>query len=123
VFVAVPGAGTVGVRPALTGAPIAPQEKDSYANAAAFMVPAPGTWGDAGRNSIRGPSTFTFDMSVSRTFRFTRRFHLDWRLSASNVFNRVTFTAVDRIITSPQFGRPTNAGQMRRVLTNFIFRF
>ena len=123
VFVAVPGTGVVGIRPALTGESIAPPEPDSYANAAAFTMPAPGTWGNAGRNAIRGPSTFSFDMSVARTFRFNRRFNLEWRLMATNVLNRVTFTAIDRIITSPQFGRATSAGEMRRILTNFIFRF
>jgi trimeric autotransporter adhesin len=122
-FLGVPGTGTVGVRPTLTGAPIVPQDEGSYANGAAFVVPARGSWGNAGRNSIRGPSTFTFDMSVARTFRFTRRFNLDWRVTASNVLNRVTFTTIDRVITSPQFGRSTNAGQMRRIMTNFVFRF
>jgi hypothetical protein len=122
-FVAVPGTGAVGVRPALTGQPISPTEPDSYANPAAFAPPAAGSWGNAGRNSIRGPSTFSFDMSVTRSFRFNRRFSLDWRLNATNVLNRVTFTTIERSITSPQFGHPTNAGQMRRIVTSFTFRF
>jgi trimeric autotransporter adhesin len=122
-FVAVPGTGVVGVRPSLTGQPIAPTEDDSYANPGAFAPPARGSWGDAGRNSIRGPSTFSFDIAVARTFRFNRRFNLDWRVTATNVLNRVTFTTIERSISSPQFGHPTNANQMRRIVTSFIFRF
>jgi hypothetical protein len=122
-FVTVPGSGAVGVRPSLTGEPIDPVEPDSYANAAAFAAPAPGTWGTAGRNSIRGPSTSSFDMNFARVFRFPRRLTLEWRLTATNVLNRVTFSAIDRVITSPQFGHPTGTNQMRRITMSFRFGF
>jgi hypothetical protein len=122
-FAAVPGSGVVGIRPSLTGQPIATNQTGSYANPAAFMAPAPGTWGDAGRNSIRGPSTYSFDMSVARAFRLRRRMTLEWRLAATNLLNRVTFTAIDRITTSPQFGQPTSANQMRRIQMLFRFGF
>lgn len=122
-FAVVPGTGTVGVRPSLTGQPTAPLEPGSYANAAAFVAPEPGTWGDAGRNSIRGPATFGFDLTVARVFRLKGRRTLEARVAATNVLNRVTFTAIDRIITSPQFGRPTSANQMRRVQLLFRFGF
>ena len=122
-FVPVPGTGVVGIRPSLTGQPIGPQKPGSYANAAAFVTPAPGSWGDAGRNSIRGPATFSFDMSLTRTFRFNSHLNLDWRVTATNVINHVTFTTIDRVITSPQFGWPTNTSPMRRIATSFVFRF
>ena len=91
-FAAVPGSGVVGLRPALTGAPIAAVASGAYANPAAFTAPASGTWGNAGRNSIRGPSTFSFDVTVARVFRLNRRLTLEWRVAASNVLNRVTFS-------------------------------
>jgi hypothetical protein len=122
-FAVVPGTGTVGVRPSLTGEPIAPVEPGSYANAAAFAAPGPGTWGNAGRHSIRGPGTFSFDVTVARVFRVSRRRTLEWRLAATNVLNRVSFAAVDLIITSPQFGRPTTANSMRRIQVLFRFSF
>lgn len=122
-FVPVPGTGVVGIRPSLTGQPIGPQAPGSYANPAAFVTPAPGLWGDAGRNSIRGPATFSLDISLTRTFRFNSRFNLDWRVTATNVLNHVTFTTIDRVITSSQFGFPTNASPMRRIATSFVFRF
>jgi hypothetical protein len=122
-FIAVPGSGVVGVRPSLTGEPIDPVEAGTYANRAAFMAPAAGTWGNAGRNSIRGPSTSSFDMTFARVFRFPRRLTLEWRVSATNIFNRVTFASIDRIITSPQFGQPTSTNQMRRLTTSLRFGF
>ena len=122
-FVAVPGTGVVGMRPSLTSEPIGPIARGSYANPAAFTAPAPGTWGNAGRNSIRGPSTSSFDMNLARVFRLPRRLTLEARLAATNVFNRVTFSSIDRIITSPQFGRPTGTNQMRRVTMSVRFGF
>ena len=122
-FVVVPGTGTVGVRPSLTGVPLTPIESGSYVNPAAFVTPAPGTWGNAGRNSIRGPSQFAFDAAVARVFRLRGRLNLEWRIAATNVLNRVTFAAVNTVISSPQFGLPTAANTMRRIQTTFRLRF
>jgi hypothetical protein len=122
-FAAVPGTGFVGVRPSLTGAPIGPVTPGSYANPAAFTAPAPGTWGDAGRNSIRGPRQFSLDANISRVFRLRGRLNLEWRIAATNVLNRVTFASINTIVTSPQFGRPTVANSMRRVTTTLRLRF
>jgi hypothetical protein len=122
-FAPVAGTGVVGVRPSVTGASTTPTVPGSYANAAAFTAPASGTWGDAGRNSIRGPSEFSLDASVSRVFRFHGRLSLEWRVAATNVLNRVTFATIDTVITSPQFGFPTLANSMRRLQTTVRFRF
>jgi hypothetical protein len=122
-FLAVNGTGVVGVRPRLTGELPAPPTAGSYANAAAYAAPLPATWGDAGRNSIRGPSQFTFDMSVARTFLLPRRMRIDWRINLTNVLNRVTFSAINTVITSPQFGMPTRANAMRRIQMSLAFGF
>jgi hypothetical protein len=114
-FLPVSGTGMVGVRPSLTGAPIAPVAAGSYANPAAFATPAPGSWGNAGRNSIRGPAQFSMDMSVTRVFRLGARLNLEWRAAATNVLNRVTFGTINTVIDSPQFGRPTLANPMRAI--------
>ena len=122
-FVVVPGTGTVGVRPSLTGVPLAPIESGSYVNPAAFATPAPGTWGNVGRNSIRGPSQLSLDASLARVFRLRGRLNLEWRIAATNVLNRVTFSAVNTVISSPQFGLPTSANAMRRIQTMLRVRF
>jgi hypothetical protein len=88
----------------LTGVSSKPVESGSYANAAAFPSPAAGAWGNAGRNSLRGPSQFSFDASLTRTFRLKGRLNLEYRISATNLLNRVTFATINTVITSPQFG-------------------
>lgn len=122
-FLSVAGTGVVGIRPALTGISTSPVSADSYANPAAFTTPAPGAWGNAGRNSLRGPAPFSLDMSVARVFRVGGRLNFEWRLAATNVLNRVTFSTVDRTVGSPQFGLPTFANPMRALQMTLRVRF
>jgi hypothetical protein len=122
-FVAVAGTGFVGVRPHLTGAAPQPAPPGAYANSAAYASALPGTWGDAGRNSIRGPGQFSLDMSVARVLRLRGRLNLEGRVAATNVLNRVTFASINTVVSSPQFGRPTLANPMRRLQTTLRLRF
>jgi hypothetical protein len=122
-FLSVAGTGVVGIRPMVTGVSTAPVSSGSYANPAAFATPAPGEWGNAGRNSLRGPALFSLDMSVSRVFRLGSRLNAEWRVAATNVLNRVTFATVDDIVGSPQFGLPTLANPMRALQMTVRLRF
>jgi hypothetical protein len=122
-FAPVGGTGITGsLRPDVSGVPN-DAAAGSYANRAAFAVPAPGQWGNAPRNSIAGPSTFTMNAAVARTFRIGNRLNLDWRIDATNVLNRVTYGAVNTLVTSPQFGLPNRANDMRRVRSSIRVRF
>ena len=121
-FAAVGGTGVIGsLRPDLTG--IANDAPNSYANRDAFAAPAPGQWGNAPRNSITGPRTFSLDAAVARTFRVNNRLSLDWRIDAANVLNRVTYSGINALITSPQFGLANRANEMRKIRTSMRFRF
>jgi hypothetical protein len=111
------------IRPSLTGAPVDAVPDGYYVNPAAFTAPAPGQWGTAGRNSIRGPAKFSFDAGIGRTFSWGDRLNLDWRIDATNVLNRVTYAAVNTIIGSPQFGLPSTANPMRTIKTTMRLRF
>ena len=122
-FLTVSGTGFVGIRPQLTGTPVLPAPGGAYANPAAYATPAPGTWGDAGRNSMRGPAQFGLDASLSRVFRLRGKTSFEWRLGATNVFNRVTFSAINTSVSSPQFAQPTQANPMRRILITLRYRF
>jgi len=53
----------------------------------AFALPSCGTYGLAGRNSLRGPGAFTDDMSVAKNFKLTERFNAQFRMDAFNIFN------------------------------------
>ncbi|MGH9237378.1 MAG: TonB-dependent receptor, partial [Vicinamibacterales bacterium] len=122
-FAPVAGTGVIGsLRPDLTG--VANDASDgSYANREAYAAPAPGQWGNAPRNSITGPRTFLLDASVARTFRVNNRLSIDWRVDATNVLNRVTYSGINALITSPQFGLPNRANEMRKIRTNIRLRF
>ncbi len=52
---------------------------------------------------------------MSRAFLLSNRVTLDWRLDATNLLNRVTYTSINTIVGSPQFGLPIQANTMRRV--------
>lgn len=60
-------------------------------NTTAFVAAAPGTFGNAGRNIVRGDSYRSFDLSVFRTFRFTERRSLQFRVEVMNALNTVNF--------------------------------
>ena len=120
----VSGTGVTGtLRPSLTGAAVDPVSSDSYANPAAFAAPAAGQWGSAGRNSITGPAQFGLNAGVTRTWPLGERLSLDWRIDATNLLNRVTYSAINSIVGSPQFGLPTSANVMRRLQTTIRVRY
>jgi trimeric autotransporter adhesin len=122
-LVPVPGTGVTGtVRASLTGAPLdAPA--GYYLNPAAYAPPAPGQWGNAGRNSVTGPAQFNLAAAVARTFQWTERLSLDWRIDASNVLNRETYTGVNTIIGGPQFGLPSQSNTPRKIQSTLRLRF
>ena len=123
-FVPVGSTGIIGAtRPSLTGVPLDPVEDDSYANAAAFTVPAAGEWGNAPRNVLTGPRQFSMNASVARTFRVGERLNMDFRIDATNVLNRVTFNGVNTQINSQQFGLPNTTNDMRRLRSSLRLRF
>ena len=120
----VPGTGVTGtVRAALTGVSPDSIPKGYYANPAAYTAPAPGQWGTAGRNSITGPAQFSLNGGLSRSFLLSNRLTLDWRIDATNLLNRVTYSSINVVVGSPQFGLPIQANTMRRVQTIARLRF
>jgi hypothetical protein len=92
-------------------------------NTSAFSVPAPGTFGDAGRNTIIGPGTVLFDMAISKTFPMKDLMGLEVRAEAFNVFNHANFTGIDTNVTSPTFGQVISVANMRRMQFTTRFRF
>lgn len=120
----VAGTGFTGtIRPNYTGAPINAAPAGFFLNPAAYTAPAPGQWGNAGRNSIRGPAQFGLNASIGRTFQLDSRLSADWRMDATNVLNMVTYTSWNAIVTSPLFGLPNQANTMRKLQTTFRVRF
>ncbi len=123
-FAVVPGTGYTGtVRPDYTGASLYSAASGSFLNPAAYAAPAPGTWGNAGRNSITGPLQFRLDATLGRTFRLRDRLNLDLRFDSTNVLNHVTYTSWNTVVNNAQFGLPVSANQMRRIQVTMRLRF
>jgi hypothetical protein len=120
----VPGTGVTGtIRPDRTGAPLYIAANGYFLNSDAYTTPVNGQWGNAGRNSIRGPATFTMDAALARTLRLRGNYSLDVRLEANNVLNHATFTAWNTITNSTTFGLPASVNEMRSVQLSGRFRF
>ncbi len=123
-LVAVPGTGVTGpLRPEYTGAPLYQAPAGLSLNPAAYSAPPSGQFGNAGRDSITGPSQFNLNASLGRVFQISERFGLDFRLDATNALNHVTFPSWTTIINSAQFGLPATANAMRSVQTTIRLRF
>ena len=111
------------IRPNATNAPVYGGTAGQYLNPAAFTAPSAGSWGTARRNSIIGPNTFTFNSSMSRTFRLMNPFNLEVKFEANNVLNRGVFTGWNSVVNSTTFGLPSQANAMRSVLMTARLRF
>ena len=120
----VKGTGVTGsIRPDYTGASVYDAPSGLFLNPAAYAAPAPGKWGNAGRNTITGPDQFTMNASMSRTFRLNDRYSADLRIDATNALNHPTFPSWITVISSAQFGLQNPANPMRSVQTTFRLRF
>jgi trimeric autotransporter adhesin len=107
------------------GQPIALDDPSStlFFNTAAFSVPAAGTFGNAGRNTIIGPGTSVMNLGITRNLTWGQTRGLSIQLLANNLFNTVQFAAIDTIVNSPTFGQVTSVRPMRRIQLLTRFRF
>lgn len=111
------------VRPEYTGANVYAALPGMYLNPAAYTLPLPGYWGNAGRDSIEGPGQFSLNASMARTFRINDRFNADLRFDSTNLLNHVVFGAWNTSFGNSQFGFPINPNGMRVVKATFRLRF
>jgi hypothetical protein len=56
-------------------------------NPACFTLQPVGTFGNTGRNSLRGPGFFDTDISLSKDTKLTEQFRLQFRAEFFNIFN------------------------------------
>ena len=95
-----------------------------YFNLLAFTTPLPGTYGNAGRDTITGPIIPTLNMSLNRSFRLGEsRRQIQMRLSANNAFNHVVITSYGTTINANTYGLPTAASSTRTVTLLLRYSF
>jgi len=76
-------------------------------NPAAFAVPAPGTWGNAARDLLRGPGFQQLDFTLSKRFAITESAHFELRADAYNILNHANFGNPPSVLG---VGLPTGPG-------------
>jgi hypothetical protein len=95
-----------------------------FFNLGAFAAPSPGQFGDAGRNTIPGPSLLSVNAAFGRSFQFGEsRRRLEFRLEANNVLNQVNYTNINTVVNATNYGLPMSASSMRAVTAVLRFRF
>lgn len=72
-----------------------------------------GTFGNAGRNIVRGPGFANVDVSLLKTMPITERTRLQFRAECFNAANHANFFVPVNDLNSANFGRITEAGPPR----------
>ena len=88
---------------------------DRWFDTSAFAFPAPGTFGNAGRNILEGPGYRNVNASLIKNTSLTERVRLQLRAEVFNLFNRPNFNLPDNFLGSPTFGRVTSARDPRHI--------
>jgi hypothetical protein len=82
-----------------------------YFNPLAFVPNPPGTFGDIGKNTLKGPGMNTADIALSKNWGFHEgRDNIQFRWEMYNAFNHPNFGLPDNSPTDPNFGQITSTG-------------
>jgi hypothetical protein len=77
-----------------------------FFNTAAFSLPATGTFGNLGRNTVIGPGLTNLDMVIAKNIALREAVRLQLRMETFNLFNHPNYNIVGRIINDPTtFGK------------------
>ena len=102
-------------RPNVSGTTSVPtQTQDAWFNTSAFSMPPFGTFGNSGRNTLRGPRYGNLNLALVKHLRYGTRRQLDLRAEVFNVTNRTNYDLPDSFFGSPTFGKILSAGSPRR---------
>ena len=91
--------------PAFTG-PIIVGNPHDYFNPAAFVLPASGTYGNVGRDTLIGPGIAELDFSALKNTRITERVNLQFRAEFFNIANHANFGTPNTVVFSSASSTP-----------------
>ena len=86
---------------------------NEWINPAAFTPNAFGTFGNTGRNTLRSPAWFNFDVALSRIFSLHEGLNLEVRAEAFNMLNHPNLDAPNMTLNQSTFGQITSAEDPR----------
>jgi hypothetical protein len=90
------------------GAPVRPDNvtPDNQINIAAFSAPAVGTFGNVGRNTLKGLPVYNWDFSLFKNFKVKEQQTLQFRAEMFNMFNTPQFAIPFADLNAPAtFGK------------------
>lgn len=94
-------------------------------NTCAFGDPPLGSFGNTGKNTVRGPNFRNWDLSVIKNFALPEKTSLQFRAEFFNLLNHTTFSFnnVGTDLASPTFGFPDQARDPREVQFGLKFYY
>ena len=102
------------------------QSINAWFNTAAFAQPAPGQFGNIGRNTLRGPGINNFDLALFKNFDLGMGSRLQFRFESFNAFNHTQWNAPKYERREPELRararHPAGAHQPARVETAVLSR-
>jgi hypothetical protein len=104
----------------------APHGFTQFYNTACFANPPAGVnrVGNAGRNTIQGPSTTRFDATLAKSIKFGESKSVQLRWEVFNIFNHTNFTTLGLNITTPAtYGFVTGVRDPRNMQLGIKFLF
>jgi hypothetical protein len=97
---------------------------EQWFDPSAFAVPAPYTFGSAGRNVLRGPAFSSIDLSLARRFKLNEQFTVTCEAEAFNLLNHTNFDLPEAFADEPaRFGKIFSAKAPRQVQLALRFEF
>lgn len=103
-------------RPNVSGSPKLDQPTAArWFNTGAFSLPAYGSFGNTGRNTVEGPGYANVNLALLKDLALAGRASLQLRVEAFNVLNRANFDPPDAFLGSQTFGQVLSAQPARRV--------
>ena len=79
---------------------------NQYFNPNAFLAPAPGTYGNVGRDTLTGPGTAETDVALMKTAAVSEKMQLQFRAEAFNILNRANFGSPNAVVFSSASATP-----------------
>jgi hypothetical protein len=99
-----------------------PHSRTQWFTQTCFTTPAANTFGNAGRNSVWGPSSWNLDFALYKNGTITDRLKYQFRTEFFNVFNHPSFNcggcvdgSQNNALGDSSFGVPTNANDPREI--------
>lgn len=86
---------------------------NQYFTTAAFRQNAPGTFGNTGRNLLKGPGINYSDAALMKNWTAQERFKVQFRWELFNAFNHANFNLPDSNPSSGTYGRITATGPIK----------